>query len=89
MYLNEGKGNKICDSIGASMIDSIRNSRYNPGSEQKPIKYPNALYYIPNWIFAIAIQLCVPVIMIGIIYTLSIVIANHYPYQGLLHVVML
>lgn len=88
MYLNEGKGSAIRDSIGADMIESLRHHRYNPGTELKPIKYPNAMYYIPNWIFAVAIQLCVPVIIIGAVFTLSITISNWSPYRGFMNVWM-
>ena len=84
--MNEGKGTAICDAISASMIDSIHTSRYKPGASIQPVKYPNTMYYIPNWIFAIAIQLCVPVIMIGILFTLSLALYNHYPYDGLMNV---
>lgn len=86
MYLDEGKGSAIQDAISSSIIDSIHTSRYKPGAAIPPVKYPNAMYYVPNWIFAIAIQYSVPVIMIGILFTLSLTLYNHYPYDGLMNV---
>ena len=56
------------------MIESLGHCRYHPGCEMKSIRYPNTMYYIPNWIFAIAIQLCCPVIIIGALFTLGITV---------------
>lgn len=85
-YLNEGKGHAIQDSICASMIESIRHTHHNPGAEPKAIKFPNAMYYIPNWIFVIAIQLCVPVILIGAMHTLSITLSDWSAFSAVVNV---
>lgn len=75
-YLNEGAGTAIRDSIAASMIDALRAARYNPGSDMGKVKYPNAMYYIPNWVFAVAVQLCVPVVLLGALFTLSVCLGD-------------
>ena len=72
--MDEGKGKVIRDYIANSMIENLGYCRYHPGGEMKAIRYPNTMYYIPNWIFAIAIQLCCPVIIIGALFTLGITV---------------
>ena len=76
-YLDEGAGKAIRDSIASSMIDAIHTARYNPGTAMGKVKYPNAMYYIPNWIFAVAIQLCVPVVLLGCLFTLSLCLGDN------------
>ena len=58
------------------MIDALRAARYNPGSDMGKVKYPNAMYYIPNWVFAVAVQLCVPVVLLGALFTLSLCLGD-------------
>lgn len=79
-YLNEGAGKRIRDAISASMIDAIHENRYHPGSEMGKVKFPNAMYYVPNWIFAVAIQLCVPVVVVGCVFTLSMCLGERGEY---------
>ena len=69
------------------MIESIRHAHHNPGAEMKSVKFPNAMYYIPNWIFVIAIQICTPVILIGAFYTLSITLSDWSVFNAFLNVI--
>ena len=71
-YLNGGNGASIRDTISTSMIESIRSSRYNPGSTPNKPRFPNVMYYIPNNIFPVCVQLVIPVVLIMSLLGLSI-----------------
>ena len=79
-YLNGGNGAAIRDAISTSMIESIRSSRYNPGSTPGKPRFPNAMYYIPNTIFSVSLQLVIPVVLIMSFLGLSI--SSEYDVEG-------
>ena len=47
------------------MIEAIRNARYHPGTEKGKPRFPNVMYYIPNGIFQVALQLVIPVVLVA------------------------
>ena len=60
------------------MIEAIRNTRYHPGTEKGKPRFPNVMYYIPNGIFQVALQLVIPVVLV----TASVVITVGLEKEG-------
>lgn len=71
-YLNGGSGGAVRDAISTSMVEAIRSARYNPGSTPGKPRFPNAMYYVPNGIFTVCLQLVLPVVMILSLVGLSV-----------------
>ena len=71
-YLNGGCSTIVRDSIETSMIESIRASRYKPGTKPAAPKFPAGMYQIPKYIFVVALQLVIPVVLVVSLLVMSI-----------------
>ena len=54
------------------MIESIRASRYKPGTKPTPPKFPAGMYQIPKYVCIVALQLMIPVILVVSLVVMSV-----------------
>lgn len=71
-YLNGGCSSVVREAIETSMIESIRASRYKPGTKPAPPKFPSGMYQIPKYICIVALQLMIPVVIVVSLVVMSI-----------------
>ena len=86
-YLDLGKSREIRNHIETSMINAVQKNRANPGAEMDKIRFPNAMYTLVQQVFEVCIQLIVPPVVIGCVFTGLLCLKDQGVYNWVLYII--
>ena len=86
-YLDLGKSREVRNHIETSMINAIQKNRANPGTEMDKIRFPNAMYTLVQQVFEVCIQLIVPPVVVGCVFTGLLCLKDQGVYNWVLYMI--